>query len=114
MLENRIISGGLFIECDGILQYNLGGTLTEFLKLAPMKLLVDEVRLWAVARGLRVFHLGGGVTPRPDDALLHFKLGFSPRTHEFSVWRWASSPDAYAKLCRDKAAWNERNGLRGT
>jgi hypothetical protein len=109
--DGRTIGAGLFIECNGILQYHLGGTSTRALKLAPMKLLVDETRQWATARGLRVYHLGGGTTARPDDPLLHFKTGFSDRTHEFAVWRWLLAPDTFRRLCEEKSRWNARRGL---
>lgn len=112
MLEGRMVCGGLFLECDGILQYHLGGTLDEALHHAPMKLLVDEVRLWATQRGMRVFHLGGGATPDPVDSLYHFKKGFSDRTHEFSVWRWVLFPGIYRQLCEDKTRCDELQGLR--
>jgi hypothetical protein len=110
--EGRIISGGIYIECDGIVQYHLGGTLTEHLKLAPMKLLTDEVRLWGTAQGLKTFHLGGGATSQPDDSLLHFKMGFSDCLHQFAVWRWVLYPEVYQQLCQDRGRWNDSHGLR--
>jgi hypothetical protein len=110
-LETKMICGGLFLLCDGIVQYHLGGTQNDFLELAPMKLLLDAVRLWANERGARVFHLGGGVEAQ-EDSLLHFKAGFSDRRHEFSTWRWVLLPGVYDQLCQEKAQWNQRNGLR--
>jgi Acetyltransferase (GNAT) domain len=97
--EGRSVCGGLFLECCGVLQYHLGGTLNEALRLAPMKLLLDDVRLWGTERGCRTFHLGGGVGSSDDDPLLHFKRGFSDRDHDFSVWQWILMPDAYRRLC---------------
>jgi len=108
--EKRVLCGGLFTLCDGLVQYHLSGTRDEFLKLAPMKLLLDEVRLWANARGARVFHLGGGVGSR-EDSLFQFKAGFSNRRHEFATWRWVLLPDLYDRLCKEKARWNRQNGL---
>jgi len=107
--DGKAISGGLFIACHGILQYHLGGTLDEALALAPMKLLVDEVRLWATGQGLREFHLGGGTTPDPGDSLLSFKEGFSNRTHEFAAWRWVVFPEIYQRLCEEKVRRDERH-----
>jgi hypothetical protein len=98
------ICGGLFVACHGILQYHLGGTLNAALDLAPMKLLLDEVRAWGAAQGLRVMHLGGGATANPDDPLLYFKRGFSDRRHQFSSWRWIVSPHKYALLCSAAAS----------
>src|SRR5262249_60430227 len=51
--DGEAVCGGLFVACHGILQYHLGGTLDSALRSAPMKLLIDEVRLWAAAQGLR-------------------------------------------------------------
>jgi hypothetical protein len=48
-----------------------------------------------------VLHLGGGVGGA-DDALLHFKRGFSDRRHRFATWRWVVDPAAYRELCRSR------------
>ncbi len=112
LLEGRVVCGGVFGACHGILQYHLGGTLSAALKLAPMKLLLDEVRLWGMDQGLHTFHLGGGTTSDPDDSLLYFKRGFSERLHDFAVWRWILSPEVYQRLCAEKTQWDEQHGLR--
>jgi hypothetical protein len=70
------------------------------------------VRLWGIRQGLRVFHLGGGVTPHPDDTLLYFKMGFSDRTHEFATWRWVVFPEVYQRLCAEKVRRDERHRLQ--
>jgi carbamoyl-phosphate synthase large subunit len=110
--DGVVISAGLFVACQGIVQYHLGGTADDALKLAPMKLLIDEVRHWANAEGLRVFHLGGGATPRSDDTLLHFKMGFSDCTEEFAVWKRVLFPEVYERLCDLKRRFDERKALR--
>lgn len=109
--EGKVVSGGVFIECCGILQYHVGGTLNAALKLAPMKLVIDEARRWANSADLKVFHLGGGFTRQPDDPLLYFKLGFSERTHDFTVWRWVLLADVYRCLCAERSRWNKENGV---
>jgi hypothetical protein len=109
-LDDEIIGGGLFFACRGFVQYHLGGTRTEYLGLAPVKLLFDSVREWAVERGMRVFHLGGGVGGR-EDSLFHFKAGFSSRRHPFATWRWIVDPERYRELTDRKAIWNARHGV---
>jgi hypothetical protein len=109
--EGKVMCGGLLTECGGIFQYHLGGTSNAALKFAPMKLLHDVTRMWANDRKLQFYHLGGGATMRPDDSLLHFKLGFSGLTHEFKIWRWVVFADVYRRLCAEKSRWNEQNGL---
>jgi hypothetical protein len=109
--EGNVVCGGVFVECCGILQYHLGGTWNAALKFAPTKLLLDDTRMWASRRDLKVYHLGGGATMQPDDPLLHFKLGFSKRTHDFIVWRWVLRADVYRLLCAERSRWIEQNGL---
>jgi hypothetical protein len=109
--EGKIVCGGIFIECGDVLQYHLGGTRNEALEFAPMKLLLDDVRIRASGRKLKVFHLGGGATPQSDDPLLHFKLGFSDRVHDFAVWRWVLDSAAHEHLCRERLQWDEANGV---
>jgi len=107
----EVACAALFIVCDGIIQYHLCGTSAEHLQLAPMKLLVDTVRLWGTERGHKVLHLGGGVGAQ-EDSLFRFKSGFSDRRHDFFLWRWMLDPLAYDSLCGKKERWNEANELR--
>jgi hypothetical protein len=109
-LSGEIICGGLFTLCDGLVQYHLGATRTNFLELAPMKLVFDTVRLWASQQNAKFFHLGGGVGGH-EDSLFHFKAGFSKSRHPFYLWRWAVNPTVYNELNEIKRDWNERNGL---
>jgi hypothetical protein len=111
--ENIVLCGGLFVTCEGILQHHLGGTCTDALKLSPMKLLLDDVRLWGTAQGLRVLHLGGGATSAPADPLLHFKRGFSDRTQEFASWRWVVLPEVYDLLCAARPRCRETAHVPG-
>jgi dTDP-4-amino-4,6-dideoxygalactose transaminase len=108
-LGSRPIAACLLTICDGIVQYHLGGTRTEFLTLSPMTLLFDAVRLWAGKHGAHTFHLGGGVGGK-EDSLFHYKAGFSDRRHNFATWRWVVAPEIYRGLCE---RWNRQNELQG-
>ncbi len=102
--DGKPICGGLFVHCQGILQFHLGGTLNSALPLAPMKLLLDEVRTWASSHALRALHLGGGTRAYdPNDSVLHFKRAFTHSRDEFAVWRWVVLPTPYAALCAHHA-----------
>jgi hypothetical protein len=109
-LADEVISGVFFLVCNGIVQAHLGGTKTEYLRLAPIKLVIDTVRVWATERGAHALHLGGGVGAK-EDSLFRFKTGFSDCRHEFSIWRWVILPEVYDQLCQEKSRWSERNGL---
>jgi CelD/BcsL family acetyltransferase involved in cellulose biosynthesis len=74
MVDGKAAAAGMFTICDGVVQYHLGGTRNEFLKLSPMTLIFDTVRLWANKIGAHAFHLGGGVGAK-EDSLFHYKAG---------------------------------------
>jgi hypothetical protein len=95
---DEMLCGGLFSVHGRFAQYHLGATPARFLRLAPMKLLIHQVRDWARQRGAGVLHLGGGVGAR-EDGLYHFKRGFSSRTHRFRVWHWVLDERRYRNLC---------------
>ena len=107
---DEMACGGVFSLCKGIVQDHLNGTRSEYLKLAPTKLLIDEVRLWANGVGAYCFHLGGGLGAE-EDSLFHFKSGFSDSVHTFNVWQLVVLADEYADICRDKMLWNESKGF---
>jgi len=109
VLQDEIISGGIFSECNGIVQYHLGATSSKWLKFAPMKLVFDEVRLWAYKRQNRWFHLGGGVGAA-NDSLFRFKSGFSSNQFPFYVWQWIVDPEMYRSLVQARQAWHKSAG----
>lgn len=99
---HQILCAGLFTECDGIVQYHLGGTRSPFLKRSPSTLMFDQMRHWAKQRGNTLFHLGGGVGGKPD-SLHHFKAGFSQQRYPFQVMRLVIDPDRYRDLVELRA-----------
>ena len=110
MVRGKAAAAGLFTICDGVVQYHLGGMRNEFLKLSPMTLIFDTVRLWANKIGAHAFHLGGGVGAK-EDSLFHYKAGFSNRRHDFATWRWVVAPETYRELCERQARANQLQGL---
>jgi Acetyltransferase (GNAT) domain len=92
-----VVAGALFTECQGIVQYHLGGTLDRFLPGNPIKLLFHRAAEWFKQRGNRWLHLGGGVGGGRD-SLFNFKLGFSPQTFPFRTWRLVLDATAYDEL----------------
>jgi hypothetical protein len=84
--QGELAASALFMECAGIVQYHLSGSTESFLRLAPTKLLIDEMRYWAKDRGNRVLHLGGGLSGTRD-SLFEFKAGFSRHRGAFHTSR---------------------------
>ncbi|NGM67212.1 GNAT family N-acetyltransferase [Sphingobacterium sp. SGR-19] len=96
--EGSIVAGAIFTATDKIMQYHLAGTTEEFIRLTPMKLVLDEARLLGNRLGLEYLHLGGGVGGSDDDSLFRFKSGFSKDFKQFSVWKYIVDPTTYDML----------------
>jgi hypothetical protein len=88
--SGEVSAGGLFTVIGDIAQYHLGGTSPDFLPQAPSKLMFHEARRWARDAGAKWLHLGGGLGAT-EDALYHFKRGFSE--HQFEFWTFRSVLD---------------------
>ncbi len=100
------VCGGIFIESDGIVEFHLGGTRNSDLQYAPMKLLINEVRLWATAKCFKSLHLGGG-----KSSLFHFKVGFAEHSYPFSTWQWVVDFEIYELACERRMAFDECHGM---
>ncbi len=97
--DGEPIAGGLFTTCCGFVQWYLSGSRHDYPGPPPAKLLFDVARRWAMARGGRLLHLGGGVGGRRD-SLYHFKRGFTHDEHVYSTWRFIADEAAYRELTR--------------
>jgi Acetyltransferase (GNAT) domain len=102
-LEGQTICASLFFESCGIVQAHLGGTKTAFLKYSPFTLLLNDMRLWAKARGNTFLHLGGGVGGSKEDKLYIFKSGFSRQRHQFRTARFVLDEEKYHHLVNLRA-----------
>lgn len=108
--DGKVLSGSLFTICNSIIQYHLSGTESEYLDLAPSKLILDEVRMWGSKVGALFFHLGGGVGSK-EDGVFRFKAGFSKQTYQFKIWQAIINQSAYQELAEQKQLWNKQHGL---
>jgi Acetyltransferase (GNAT) domain len=102
-LAGQTICASLFFESCGIVQAHLGGTRTAFLKYSPFTLLLNDMRLWAKARGNTFLHLGGGVGGSKEDKLYIFKSGFSRQRHRFMTARLILDEEKYHYLVNLRA-----------
>lgn len=107
--SGKVIAGGLFWSCGPVIQYHLGGTINDYLKLSPAKVMLDTVRQWGCNRGAEVLHLGGGVGSKRD-GLFRFKSGFSKKTYNFQTWQMVIDQPKYTKLSRQRTNWFEVQG----
>ena len=96
--EGKIIAGAIFTITNKIMQYHLAGTTQEFIKVTPMKLILDEARLLGNELMLDYLHLGGGVGGSDEDSLFRFKAGFSDDQHQFKIWKMIHNENRYKEL----------------
>lgn len=105
-IDGQKVAGAIFVFCDNIIQYHLAGTHEDFMRVAPIKLLLDEVRLYGTKNGYSHLYLGGGSSRSEDDPLFKFKRGFSKVFLDFKIFKTVLDQDKYdklTKLVRDKA-----------
>jgi CelD/BcsL family acetyltransferase involved in cellulose biosynthesis len=100
-IGHEVAAAGLFIEEGGIVEYHLSGSDERFAKFSPTKLITHFMTCWARERGNRWLHLGAG-NREPDDALLHFKSGFSTPRHRFRTLRVVLDSAEYLRLAVER------------
>ncbi|MDD3579944.1 MAG: peptidoglycan bridge formation glycyltransferase FemA/FemB family protein [Desulfobacca sp.] len=81
--QAQILASGLFLFSNNYIHYFLSGSLYEMRYLAANNLLLYNVALWAKAKGLKYFYLGGGY--QPNDSLFRFKNSFAPLIKPFYI-----------------------------
>lgn len=97
LFENQPISGSIIYYNDLFMHYHLSGSYTEFRKYSPSNLLLYEVACWASEKGIKRFHLGGGMSP--DDSLFGFKKQFNKNGRSpFVVGRTIFDIESYNEL----------------
>lgn len=99
-----VTSGILCSACNGIIQSYFGGTASEYIKLAPAKLLYDAIRVWGNGIGAKTFHMGGSIGGKRD-SLSDYKMGFGAREHVYSTWRHVVDQNTYNNICQ--ASWQQ-------
>lgn len=99
--SKTIIAGAMFTKTNNIIQYHISGCEEKYLDIAPIKLLIDEMRIRGTQEGYRYFNLGGGYGAQ-NDSLLRFKMSFSKQLVGFSVWNYIVNQDVYDELINPK------------
>jgi len=98
---NKIIAGSMFVKTNGFVQFHLSGTRTDYLRLRPSKLFIDEMRNEATNENFEYFNLGGGKGSN-EDSLFEFKSSFSKDFRTFNIWKYIVNQTAYDELVLKK------------
>jgi lipid II:glycine glycyltransferase (peptidoglycan interpeptide bridge formation enzyme) len=94
------IAGSMFVKTNNIVQFHLSGTRTDFLRMKPSKLFLDEMRIEATEEGYAYFNLGGGLGSK-EDSLFAFKSSFSKDFKIFKIWKYIVNQEIYNELATD-------------
>lgn len=97
-----VTAGSMFVMTNDIVQYHLSGTKPEHMRNAPMRLLLDEMRVKATEGGFKHFNLGGGYQCQ-EDALYNFKASFSEEFRLWYIWKYIVNKDVYKALVKKSA-----------
>lgn len=97
-LEDKIIAMSIMIYANGRLNYHLSGSDIEYRNLAPSNLLLYKAALWGCEKGMKTFHLGGGVGSGEDN-LYKFKAAFNTVSdYQFSIGKQVLDEEKYNQL----------------
>jgi lipid II:glycine glycyltransferase (peptidoglycan interpeptide bridge formation enzyme) len=100
-----VTAASMFVKTNNIIQYHLSGTRTDYMKIAPSRLLLDEMRIIGTREGYSYFNLGGGYRSQ-EDALFEFKSSFSGDFKAFKVWTFIVDAKKYAELTQERKGGN--------
>jgi hypothetical protein len=96
-MHGSVAAVGIFSEHEGFVEAHMVGTDEAYRQWSPLKVMLDDVRRWAHARGNQHLHLGGGHAGRRD-SLFDFKRRFSPRRHALLMGKWVLDQARYREL----------------
>jgi hypothetical protein len=109
--DGIVISGSLFLVSKNIIQYHLSGTPNQYLKLSGAKVILDEVRNWALKRKHFWLHLGGGLGGK-EDSLFLFKAGFSKLRLSFNAIKLVIQPNIYEEIAKKREFCDKALGYK--
>lgn len=97
LYQGNVISGSIFFYNDRYIHYHLSGADWNYRKYSPNNLLLYETACRASKKGIKQFHLGGGMAE--NDSLFGFKKQFNKNGRvKFYVGRTVFDENAYNKL----------------
>jgi len=95
--NDKIIAMSIIIYANDKMHYHLSGSYSEYRHLAPSNLLLYEAACWGASKGLKLFHLGGGLGSAEDN-LYKFKRAFSNSKNQFSIGKRVINNEIYNRI----------------
>lgn len=102
--DGKIIAMSIMIFANGRLNYHLSGSDLQYRNLAPSNLLLYKAAMWGMEKGMKTFHLGGGVGSKEDN-LYKFKIAFNRFSDcQFSIAKHIFDNEKYDELVAEHAS----------
>ena len=102
--EGKTIAMSIMIFANGRLNYHLSGSNLQYRNLAPSNLLLYKAAMWGMEKGMKTFHLGGGVGSGEDN-LYKFKIAFNRFSDcHFSIAKHIFDQGKYNELVEERAS----------
>lgn len=102
--EGKIIAMSIMIFANGRLNYHLSGSDLQYRNLAPSNLLLYKAAMWGMEKGMKTFHLGGGVGSGEDN-LYKFKIAFNRFSDcQFSIAKHVFDNEKYDELVAERSS----------
>ena len=102
--DGKIIAMSIMIYANGRLNYHLSGSDLQYRNLAPSNLLLYKAAMWGMDKGMKTFHLGGGVGSGEDN-LYKFKIAFNRFSDcQFSIAKHVFDNEKYDELVAERAS----------
>lgn len=102
--DGKIIAMSIMIYANGRLNYHLSGSDLQYRNLAPSNLLLYKAAMWGMEKGMKTFHLGGGVGSGEDN-LYKFKIAFNRFSDcQFSIAKHIFDNEKYDELVAERAS----------
>ena len=80
-----------------VIHYHLSGTLTKYMHLNPLRLILDEARVQGTIEAYDFLNLGGGLGGC-EDSLFQYKSTFSKNFKKFKIWKYIVNQKVYHEL----------------
>lgn len=97
----QIISGAIMMKKNKLIHYHLSGTLTKYMHLNPLRMILDEAREQGAKETYNFMNLGGGLSVSVD-SLFRFKSTFSKDFKKFKIWKYIVDEKVYRELVKAK------------
>lgn len=104
--EGQIISAAIFMYSGPYGHYHLSGSDKSQLAISPNNFMLWNAAIELQKRGVKRFHLGGGINGDEENSLYQFKRRFSKDTCQFCIGKLVFNQELYEAICSD---WEAKN-----